>query len=110
MHTVFEACDTDVQIVEYGQTVFLIESVEVDVLVLHVRTADGVDPLGLQYAYVGPFFCRMSALGCIDVADYQVCHIGGQVETVDGSHASREVIKLVLCRAVCEFRCDGSGV
>jgi hypothetical protein len=108
MHTVFEACDTDVQVVEYRQTVFLIESVKVNVLVFHVRTADGVDPLGLQNVYVGSFFCGMPAFGGIDVADYEMGHVGSQVETVDGTHAPREIIELVLSRGLCKSRCCGS--
>jgi hypothetical protein len=70
MHTVFEACDADVQVVEYRQTVFLNEGVKVNVLVLHVRAADGVDPFRLQDVYVRSFFCGMSTFGGIDVADY----------------------------------------
>lgn len=96
MHTVFEACNTDVQVVEYGQAVFLVESVKVDVLVLHIRAADGMDPLGLQNAYIGSFFCRMPAFRSIDIANYQMCHVGGQVETVNGTHAPRKVIELIL--------------
>lgn len=109
MHTVFEASDTDVQVVEYGQPVFLVESVKVDILILHVRTTDRVNPLGLQNAYVGSFFGRMSAFGSIDVANYQMCHVGGQVETVNSPHASRKVIELVLLRQ-CESGCCVSRV
>jgi len=96
MHTVFEACDTDVQVVEDWQTVFLVESVEVNLLVLHIRSANGMDPLGSQYADVGSFFCCMPAFWGIDVADYEMGHVGSQVETVDSTHASRKIIKLVL--------------
>jgi hypothetical protein len=33
-----------------------------------------------------------------------MCHIGGQVETVKGAHASREIVELVLSKEVCESR------
>jgi hypothetical protein len=79
-------------------------------MILHVRAADGVDPFGLQGVYVGSFFCCVPALGGIDVADYQVCHVGGQVETVNGTRVPREIIELVLGKEVCESRCQGSRV
>jgi hypothetical protein len=84
--------------------VFLDEGVKVNVLVFHIRAADGVDPFGLQNVYVGSFFCGVSTFGGIDVADYQMCHIGGQVETVNGTHAPREIIEFVLLRELCESR------
>jgi hypothetical protein len=84
--------------------VFLSKCVKVNVLVFYVRAADGVDPFGLQNVYVGSFFCCMSTFGGIDVADYQMCHVGGQVETVNGTHAPREIIELVLLRELCESR------
>lgn len=55
-----------------------------------------MNPFGLENVYVGSFFGGMSAFGCIDVADYQMCHVGGEVETVDGTHASCKIIELVL--------------
>jgi hypothetical protein len=103
MHTVFEARDRYVQVVEDGEAVFLDQSVEVYVLIFHVGFAYGMDPFGLENVYVWSLFCGMSAFGGVDVADYQMCHVGGEVETVNGTHASCKIVELVLSRRAHEY-------
>jgi len=76
----------------------LSQCIDVYVLVFHVGFTDGVDPLWLENMYVRSFLCCVLALGSIDVPYDQVCHVGGQVETMDSTHALCEIIQLVLSR------------
>ena len=79
------------------------QGVDVDVLIFHVGFAYGMDPFGLENVYVWSLFCGMSAFWSIDVADYQMCHVGGEVKTVNGTHASCEIVELVLSHRVHEY-------
>jgi hypothetical protein len=96
IRTIFETCDTNIQIVEDWQAMFMNKCIHINVFAVEEQFAHSMDPVGFQDPNVWSLFGGMLAFWCVDITHDQMSHVDSQIKAMNSSHRFRELGQPVL--------------